>query len=89
MYRAGLESVLGFRLRCSRLLVVPCIPRDWPGFEMVFRHHSARYAIVVENPRHLSRGVASVEADGASLDAESGIELADDGNLHRVRVVLG
>jgi cyclic beta-1,2-glucan synthetase len=89
MYRAGLESILGFRLRGKRLVVDPCIPRAWPGFEMVFRYHSARYAIVVENPRRLSRGVASVEVDGTFLHAESGIELAADGNVHRVRIVLG
>ncbi len=89
MYRAGLESILGFRLRGTRLVVDPCIPRAWPGFEIVFRYHSARYAIVVENPGRLSRGVASVEVDGAFLDPEFGIELADDGNVHRVRIVLG
>jgi len=89
MYRAGLESILGFRLHDTRLLIDPCIPRAWAGFEMIFRHHSARYAIVVENPRGRSRGVTRVEVDGALVDAESGIELADDGNVHRVRVVLG
>jgi cyclic beta-1,2-glucan synthetase len=43
----------------------------------------------VDNPRRLSRGVASVEVDGAFVDAEFGIELVDDGNVHRVRIVLG
>ena len=87
MYRAGLESILGFRLRGTRLVVDPCIPRAWARFEMIFRYRSARYDIVVENPRGLSRGVASVEVDGAFLDGDFGIELADDG-IHRVRVVL-
>ena len=45
-------------------LIDPCIPRAWPGFELVFRYRSARYEIVVENPREVSRGVASVEVDG-------------------------
>src|SRR5205807_6197943 len=51
MYRAGLESMLGFRLRGMRLVVDPCIPREWPGFTIAFRYHSARYTIVVENPQ--------------------------------------
>ena len=55
MYRAGLEWILGFRLRGARLVIDPCIPRAWPGFEMVFRYRSARYEIVVEN-RDGSRG---------------------------------
>jgi cyclic beta-1,2-glucan synthetase len=89
MYRAGLESILGFRLRGARLVVDPCIPRAWPRFEIVFRYRSARYEIVVENPRGVSRGVASVEVDGDLLDGDFGIELADDGAGHRVRVILG
>src|SRR5207237_6199390 len=57
MYRAGLESLLGFRLRGTRLVIAPCIPRVWPGFDMVFRCRSARSALGVENPRCVSRGV--------------------------------
>jgi len=89
MYRAGLESMLGFRLRGARLVVDPCIPRAWRGFEMVFRYRSARYDIVVENPRGVSRGVSSVEVDGVSLDGELSIMLLDDRKTHRVRIVLG
>ncbi len=89
MYRAGLESMLGFRLRGARLVLDPCVPRAWPAFAIAFRHHSARYEIVVENPRGVSRGVASVALDGAPVDGATGIPLADDGKTHRVLVVLG
>jgi cyclic beta-1,2-glucan synthetase len=89
MYRAGLESILGFRLRGPRLVVDPCIPRAWPGFGMVFRYRSARYDICVDNPRSVSRGVSSVEVDGVALVGERPIVLADDGQRHRVRIVLG
>jgi len=37
MYRAGIESILGFHLRGEKLEMDPCIPRAWPGFEIVFR----------------------------------------------------
>lgn len=58
MYRAGLESILGFRRRGSRLVVDPCIPRAWPGFTIAFRRRSTRYDIAVENPRGVTRGVS-------------------------------
>ena len=89
MYRAGLESILGFRLRGSRLVVDPCIPRAWPGFTIAFRYHSARYDIKVENPHGVTRGVSTVDVDGISLAAQAGIPLADDQKTHRVRIVLG
>jgi cyclic beta-1,2-glucan synthetase len=90
MYQAGVESILGFHLRGSTLTIDPCIPRAWPGYEIDFRHHSARYEIVVENPQGASRGVATVELDGRLLPGVGAqIPLADDGVTHRVRVVLG
>jgi cyclic beta-1,2-glucan synthetase len=67
MYQAGMEWILGFRLRGTTLMIDPCIPRAWPGFEIDFRYHSARYEIVVQNPEGVSRGVASIELDGAAL----------------------
>ncbi|MBI2159518.1 MAG: hypothetical protein HYU25_03850, partial [Candidatus Rokubacteria bacterium] len=89
MYRAGLESILGFRLRGARLVVDPCIPRAWHRFEMVFRYRSACYDILVENPQGVSRGVSSVEVDGVALDGDLSIMLADEQRTHRVRIVLG
>ncbi len=89
MYRAGLESILGFRRRGARLEVDSCIPRAWPGFTIAFRYHSARYEILVENPRGATRGVTSVQVDGAALEGPPRIPLADDGATHQVRIVLG
>ena len=90
MYRAGLEWILGFRVRAGKLQLTPCIPSDWPRFEIVFRHASARYEILVENPHRVSRGVALVELDGKKLPTgESQIVLADDGRTHAIRVILG
>jgi cyclic beta-1,2-glucan synthetase len=88
MYRAGLESILGFKLRGSSLRIEPCIPRWWHEFEITYRHGETTYEIKVENPLALCRGVASVEVDGeARGDGE--IKLVDDKGTHKVRVVLG
>ncbi|HEY2148769.1 MAG TPA: cyclic beta 1-2 glucan synthetase, partial [Pirellulales bacterium] len=90
MYRAGLEWILGFQLRGTTLLIDPCIPSNWPGFELVYRHGSTRYEIAVENPRGVSRGVSSVELDGKALAAcPAQIALVDDSVTHHVRIVLG
>jgi cyclic beta-1,2-glucan synthetase len=89
MYRAGIEWILGFRLRGSVLHFDPCIPRTWRTFEITFRYHSTRYEIVVENPHGVMRGVSSVDIDGASLGRVMQVQLTDDGATHNVRVVLG
>ena len=89
LYRAGLESILGFRKRGAALLIDPCIPREWERFEILYRHGDTLYRIEVENPDAVCRGVASVSLDGATLGAEVLVPLCDDGREHRVRVVLG
>ena len=50
----------GFQMRGTTLVIDPCVPSGWRGFEIAFRYHSARYDITVDNPR----GVISVEVDG-------------------------
>ncbi len=86
MYRAGLEWILGFKLQNDRLEINPCVPRWWREFEITYRRGRAIYRIKVENPLGVSRGVVSVEVDGA---AQSIITLVDDEKTHNVRIVMG
>ena len=89
LYRTGLEWILGFRIRGMILNIDPCIPRNWPGYSIDFRYHSALYKIKVENPSNVSRGVALTEMDGKLLPGAPTIPLADDGAVHTIRIVLG
>jgi len=77
-------------LRGDRLRLDPCVPRAWPGFEIVFRYRSTRYEITVENPNGASRGIAHLEFDGVALEESKGqVMLKDDGATHQIRVTLG
>jgi cyclic beta-1,2-glucan synthetase len=89
LYRAGLESILGFQKRGSTVQIDPCIPREWKRFEIVYHHGKTVYRIQVENPNAVCRGVSSISLDGTPLPAEAPIPLCDDGIEHRVQVVLG
>jgi cyclic beta-1,2-glucan synthetase len=90
LQRAGVESVLGLRLRGAFLHIDPCIPKAWAGFEATLTYRSARYAVVVENPDKASRGVASASVDGTDLpDRPLRVSLKDDGALHHIKVRLG
>ena len=89
LYRAGLESILGFRKRGSALAIDPCIPRDWKRFEIDYRHGDTLYRILVQNPDAVCRGVSSISLDGTPLSKEALVPLADDGREHQVDVVLG
>ncbi len=89
LYRAATESILGLRLEGNRFRVAPCIPRRWPRFEIQFRDaNDTLYAITVENPSGVCRGVREVVVDGAAA-ADGTIARLRDGKRHDVKVVLG
>jgi cyclic beta-1,2-glucan synthetase len=89
MYRAGIEWLLGVRVRGLRLMIDPCIPSVWPGFTLALRIGAARYDITVENPHGVCRGVTLLEVDGVASDDRGGVAIVDSGRIHRVRAVLG
>ena len=84
LYRAGLESILGFQLHGDRLTLAPCVPKDWASFEITFQYRSATYRISVVNG---GRSVAAVAVDGRPVESGE-VALEDDGRRHEVRVVL-
>jgi cyclic beta-1,2-glucan synthetase len=87
MQRAGVEGILGLRIRGRALHIDPCIPHDWPGFEASIAWRSARYRVVVTNPEKVCRGVGSIRVDGAEA-ATRRVALLDDGGTHLVEVTL-
>jgi cyclic beta-1,2-glucan synthetase len=89
LYRAGIEGILGVRRQGEFLFLTPCIPAEWPGFEVDFRFHSARYEIVVVNQGGVGHRVSHAELDGEAVSLRPvRILLVDDGRTHEVRVTL-
>ncbi len=88
-YRAGLESVLGLQIRADKLVLNPCIPKAWTDYSISYHYKTSRYEISVENPNGVSCGIASMELDGIEQAGGNSLGLQDDGQVHRVRVVLG
>ena len=88
MYRAGLECILGFKLKGDKLTVDPCVPRWWRQFEITYRRDQSVYVIKVENPLGLSKGIVSLEVDGVT---QEGLEIAltDDQKQHNIKIVMG
>jgi cyclic beta-1,2-glucan synthetase len=104
MYRTAVEGILGIQLRGSTLIIDPCIPRAWAGFEFTYKMGDSRYRITVKNPRGVNRGIAQATLDGKDLGGASpgeggagrgergtacGIKLVDDGRYHYGEITLG
>jgi len=90
LQRAGVESLLGLRLRGASLRIDPCVPKAWGQFTADVKYRSARYRVLVENPGGVNRGVVSADVDGVELtERPLRVPLVDDGSIHHVNVRLG
>ena len=84
-YYAATRYMLGIRPGFDGLIVDPCIPADWEGFEAVRRWRGAVYEIRVENPDHVEKGVRRLAVDGCEVET---IPVFTCGT-HSVRVIMG
>jgi cellobiose phosphorylase len=87
-YQAATQYILGVRPTYGGLLIDPCIPPEWDGFEMRRRFRGAEVAISVRNPARTGRGIASIHVDGVPVAGRTVLAF-QGGQLHRVEVVLG
>jgi cyclic beta-1,2-glucan synthetase len=88
MYRLGIEAILGLTRLGDTVKLDPCIPKNWPGFQLTYRFGRTPYLIRVENPKGVNRGIRQVVLNGIPL-LDGQIPLSDDGRQHEVRVVMG
>ena len=97
MYRAGLEGILGIRREGDFLVVDPCIPSAWPGFEATVKIGGTRYEIRVDNPSGRGRLCGAPRdhrrshalLDGLTvIDAEPCVRVPLDERTHTLLVSL-
>ncbi len=67
-YHAATHWMLGIRPGYDGLVIDPCIPFDWPGFEVKRRWRGANYHIIVDNPHRVEKGVKSITLNGRPVN---------------------
>ena len=82
-YRAGLESILGFRIEDNKIKLNPCIPSYWENYEIHYKYKCSNYFIKVHNPHRVSSGFLDLNLDGLPLK-DSELELLNDGEDHYI-----
>jgi cyclic beta-1,2-glucan synthetase len=88
IYKAGLESILGFKKYADKLVIDPCIPRKWEEYTVNYKYMETSYQITVSNPNSICKGVASIVVDGKVVD-DKGIQLVNDKKTHKIKVLMG
>ncbi len=79
--------MLGIRPGYDGLVIDPCIPSAWRGFEVKRRWRGADYHITVDNTHHVEKGVQSATLNGKPVHGP--IPPQPPGSSSTVIVVMG
>jgi cellobiose phosphorylase len=82
------QFILGIKPDYHGLVVDPCIPAAWNGFNVTRHFRGAVYDITVTNPQHVSKGVKLLTIDGNEFIGNV-LPIFGDGKVHKVEVVMG
>jgi len=86
-YKATTEYILGIRPALEGLMIDPCIPSEWDGFEIKRTFRGAVFNIKVKNPHHVNKGVKLIKVNGKEIN---GNILPDvKSGEHQVEVMMG
>jgi cyclic beta-1,2-glucan synthetase len=89
MYQAGIEGILGIRRDGAFIVVNPCIPPDWPGYQATVKVGDTCYEIALVSPSERCRGISEAVLDGASLQATEGtVRVPLDGKSHVLQLAI-
>ncbi len=86
-YTAATKYILGIRPGYEELVIDPCIPAEWEGFEVIRRWRGATYKIRVRNPERIERGVISVMLNGRLVGGP--LEPQPPGSVNDIEVLMG
>ncbi|WNO09763.1 GH36-type glycosyl hydrolase domain-containing protein [Teredinibacter sp. KSP-S5-2] len=86
-YVACTGYMLGIQLSFDGLVIDPCVPSDWDGFEVKREWRGATFNIKVQNPDHVSKGVKSITLNGEAIDGP--VPVQAEGSDNEVVVVMG
>ncbi len=82
------QYILGIKPDYDGLMIDPCIPKEWDGFEITRKFRGATYEIKVVNKNHVNKGVAKVVVDGQEQNSNI-LPIFKSGGTHSVVVELG
>ena len=86
--KAATDWILGIRPEFKGLLIDPCIPESWNGFNVIRNYRNSIYKINVQNPDHISKGIQEIIVDNKNINGNL-IPIFNDNKDHEITVKMG
>ncbi len=88
-YKAGIEYILGLKVKNGYLSIMPCIPKNWKEYQIQYKWENSIYKIKVENPNGkngFEDGVSKITLNGNEV--ENHIKLDGSRNEYEIKVEI-
>ncbi len=87
MYKAGIEYILGLKIKNETLEVSPSIPSEWKEYSIRYEYKTSIYNIKIKNPNGKNTGVESFIVNGEEIK-EKQVKLIDNGKINEIEVIM-
>lgn len=84
-YKAGVEYILGLKIKDGFMSIEPCISKDWKEYTMKYKWKNSIYNITIKNLEGKNTGVNKVRVNG--IERENRIKLEDAG-VFNIEVIM-
>jgi len=87
MYKAGIEYILGLKVKKGILSIEPCIPKDWKEYSIQYHYGSSIYNIKIKNPDGKNIGVSKFIFNGNVLE-EKKVKMFDNNKVNEIEIIM-
>jgi cellobiose phosphorylase len=87
-YYAITQYILGIQPDYEGLVINPCIPKDWDGFQVNRSFRGAMFKIEVKNPEHVCKGIKEIVVNGEAVNGNI-VPIQEKGSVNQIEVIMG
>ena len=87
LYKAGIEYILGLKIREGILSIEPSIPKDWEEYSIQYHYEDSIYNIKVKNPEGKNTGISKFIFNGEEIK-EKQIRLFRNNTVNEIEVIM-
>ena len=85
-YIAGIEYILGLKIKNQKLTLNPCAPKEWEEYFIHYKYGESIYNIKVKNINKTNQ-VQKIILNNQGI-GEKEVKLIDNGKINEVEVIL-
>lgn len=87
MIKAGVEYILGLKIKGNELSIQPCIDNSWKEYSIRYKYKSSVYNIKVKNPNGKNTGVETLILNGNTIEDKK-VKLQDDEGIYDIEIIM-